>query len=199
MFTASPDQNALRQGDIISGLYVPFIKNRDLELIGKLTGEDSSSTETLRLTPTLVNTKYFQGIVKFLPSLTIVVSQCCDVEGRNGKLEAPSFVIAPIEPFRILRIAKDASETAKFQQNNLTDYSNFFYIEPTDLISEPSFVNLNRVFSIHQDDYPIALKNKRLQMTDECRISFKLKVANHFGRPTEEELSSQLYPRSSGA
>ena len=194
MFTPTPDLNALRQGDIISGLYCPLIKNSDLDLIGKITGDPPPSPEHIPLKAFIENKKYVKGMIKLLPTLTIVVSQCCDVEARDGVLDAPAFVLAPVEPLRSLKIAQNAIEVEQLKKNAVGLYTNFFYLDQVSPISEPSFINFNKVFSIHKDDYRSALQNKVLQMTDECRVLFKIKLAHHFGRPTEEEKQNKLYP-----
>lgn len=195
MFIASPDLTALRQGDIVRGFYYPILKNSDLDLLGKPATIEYPPAKEIVLHASVINNKHVQCLLKLLPSLTIVVSQCCDVEGRDGAIEAPSFVLAPIDDVKIfVKSGKTPAQIEKFMANDLSEYSNYFYLVDCPDILGAGFVNFNRVFSVHRDDYSAALRGKVLQMTDEARILFKLKLAKHFGRPTDEELEKGIYP-----
>jgi hypothetical protein len=196
MFIPIHDAKSLRQGDIIAGIYYPLLKHNDLTILGKQTETPSSQGDEIVLAALVENKKYVQGLIKFIPTLAIVASQCCDVEAKDGKLDVPAFVLVPLEPLRVLHsIAKDQAEIDKLKMNDPSIYSNLFYLEATAPIQEPSIVNFNKVFSVQQSDYPTILTKKVLQMSDENRILFKVKLAHHFGRPTEEELKKNLFPK----
>ena len=51
-------------------------------------------------------------------------------------------------------------------------------------------VDYNQVLSLSSSDLPKILKRKILQMDDDSRIRFKLKIQASFGRLSPEELAS---------
>ena len=78
----------------------------------------------------------------------------------------------------------------------MQDFANLFFIPTTPPLTQNSVVNFNKVFSVPQAEFAFALSNKVLQMKDDERVKFKLKLGYHFSRPTQAELSSKIYPTS---
>lgn len=196
MFIPVCDTKSLRQGDVIKGIYYPLLKHGELSLVGRPTEAGHTQVDGIVLAASVENKKYVQGLMKFVPTLGIVVSQCCDVQAKDGKLDVPAFVLAPIEPLRFLHtIATNPDAVANLKKNHPSKYANLFYLGDTPPIQEPSIVNFNKVFSVQQSDYQTILTMKVLQMSDENRVQFKVKLASHFGRPTEEELEKNLFQK----
>jgi hypothetical protein len=66
-----------------------------------------------------------------------------------------------------------------------------FYIPPHEKLGAVEWtVDYNQVFSIPSAEYPDILANRVLQMTDDARVRFKIKLAWCLGRLTDEELES---------
>lgn len=194
MFDSNPDKKALRQGDIVNWLLCPVLRLGEVNVLGNAGALRSSQVDELEVSASVENKKYIRGLLKFASSLAIVISQCCDVEAKDGAIAAPAFVLAPLDPLRFYPMFSQAHELDRLKQNIPDHYSNFFYVDSVTPITEPSVVNFNKVFSVHQSDYGMILSRKSLQLTAESRITFKVKLASHFGRPTEEELQKGLYP-----
>jgi len=192
MFLTEPNPNELRQGDVIRGLFFPFMKSDSLQILSSV---DSTGQIRVAFKDKKYGKQLMQALVGVISDFSIVISQCCDIQVNEGQTlpAAPAFVIAPL--FRIpSNIAQDAGKLEKFR-NNGKDYANLFslLIVPP-LTDEHAMVDFSRLVSIPVTEYPNAIKGKVLQMTDVDRVRFKTKVAAHFGRPTEEEKGAGLYP-----
>ena len=193
MFIPPPDIKVLRQGDIITNVLFPLLRISDLTLLGKQIASEPISLDGFKLSGSIDNKKYVSGMIKLQVTSAIIISQCCDVQLNNGKLEVPNFVLAPLDPVKSYPGFKDNAHLEDLKKNELDRFTNLFYLDPAPPISEQSVVNFNRTFCLQKEDYEIVLSRKVLQMTDESRVKFKLKLANHFGRPTEDELERGLY------
>lgn len=192
MFLTEPNLNQLRQGDVIRGLFFPFMKSDTLQIL-------SSVDEIGQTHVTFKDKKYgkqlMQALVGVFADFSIVMSQCCDVQVTDGQTvpAAPAFVIAPL--FRIpVDIARDSVKLTKFRHNG-KDYANLFSLAIVPpLTDDHALVDFSRLVSIPSSEYPRAIKGKVLQMTDASRVRFKTKLGAHFGRPTTEERIAGLYP-----
>ena len=95
-------------------------------------------------------------------------------------------------------IERDANnlESLKANRNPLDPvggpgHINRFYIEPHELLEGREWiVDYNQVLSMPSQDFPKILKRKILQMDDDSRIRFKIKLAASFGRLSSEEEAS---------
>lgn len=195
MFIPTPDANALRQGDIITNVLFPHLRISDLTLLGKQIASEPISPDGFKLSGSIENKKYVSGMIKLQFTSAIIISQCCDVQVNDGKLEVPNFVLAPLDPLRFYPMFRDAAQLEGLKRNEPDVFTNFFYLDLVPPISEHSVINFNRTFCVQREDYEVVLSRKVLQMTDESRVTFKLKLAHHFGRPKEDELERGLYPR----
>jgi len=196
MFIETPNSEELRQGDIIEGLYYPSINCENIRLIGESTNQSSSENTELSLTAVSEKKEGFTFLtaqIKVFRGFVIILSQCCDLALRNGKLEVPAFVIAPLVDISY-PIRTKPENLYKLQENSLKSFVNLFYIPRQEPLQQEYMVDFNRVTSLPRAEFKFALSKKVLQMTDEARVQFKLKLASHFGRPTQEEISANLYP-----
>ncbi|HEY9708247.1 MAG TPA: hypothetical protein V6D48_08590, partial [Oculatellaceae cyanobacterium] len=188
MFTQVLNKAELRQGDIIEGLYYPLINCGTLRILGEATNQPLSQNEDLSLTAISEKKEgvtFLTAQVKVLRSFVVVLSQCCDLALRNDKLEAPAFVIAPL--FEVPYQIKTKSERlSKLQENSLENFVNLFYIPQNEPLPQDYVVDFGRLTSLPRAEFNFTLSKKVLQMTDEARVLFKLKLASHFGRPTQE-------------
>lgn len=193
MFVSTPDTTVLRQGDIIINVLFPNLRISDLTLLGKHIASEPMSPDGFRLSGSIDNGKYVHGMIKYQLTSAVVISQCCDIQLNNGILEVPNFVLAPLDPLRSYPKFKDAALLEDLKKNELESFTNLFYLDLAPPITVQSVINFNRTFCLQKEDYQVVLSRKVLQMTDESRVKFKIKLAHHFGRPTEDELKHGLY------
>ena len=106
-----------------------------------------------------------------------------------------ALVVSPLQDL-YFPIRKNPEYLAKLQQNSRESYMNLFYIPQTPPLPQEYLVDFSMVVSIPRSEFNFALTKKLLQMNNVSRIQFKLKLGGHFGRPTQEELDTNLYPRS---
>jgi hypothetical protein len=196
MFMPELNRNELRQGDIIYGLYYPSMKCETLGLVGRVASPSTPVTESLSLsavTEKSYGIEWMSAQVQVFRGFSIILSQCCDLERRNGKLNYPAFVISPLQdiPYPIRTYPE---RLVDFQENSLGKYINNFYILQSPPLPQAYQVDFSMVVSVPRSEFDFALTGKVLQMTDEARVRFKLKLGQHFSRPTQDEIDTGLYP-----
>jgi hypothetical protein len=195
MFLPEQDRVQLRQGDIVFGLFYPILNCTNLFLIGR--AMPTAPDDPCDISPLTVQTKPYGNTltaqINVVRSHSIVLSQCCDLELRDGRLSSPAFVVSPLTPVPYT-IRTNALNLERLQRNSLTDYSSLYYIRAQAPLIEDCMVDFSTVASVTNKDYSLALSGKVLQMTDAERVRFKTKLAAHFGRPTEEEIQAGLFP-----
>jgi hypothetical protein len=200
MFTATPNRDELRQGDILQGLHYPLMKCEQLRLIGEPADPAASVGGIFSLsavTERESGVHWFTAQVQVSRGYYIVLSQCCDLERCNGKLEAPAFVVASLVDIPY-PIRTDPEKLRNLQQNRLQDFVNLFYIPQYSPLPQAHMVDFSMPVSVPRSEFDFALSGKVLQMTDEARVCFKVKLISHFGRLTseEQEIYANLYPGS---
>lgn len=86
-------------------------------------------------------------------------------------------------------IAADAQRLASLKSNkdprvgSDTGYINLFYIGPTPVLNGKDWViDFNQTICIPGKEFPGILQNKKLQMEDEWRVKFKIKLATCLAR-----------------
>jgi len=198
MFTEEPNEKQLRQGDVIAGLYYPLMNCKDLNIIGTAKGEEPFQSSNFQLTAVSEEKNGFTQLtaqVKVLRVFAVVISQCCDLEMRSSKLTIPAFAVTPLTPVPY-QINSSPEKLATLQENSLESFINLFYVLRHDPLKADHVVDFNRIISLPKAEYEFALSQKVLQMTDKARVQFKMKLSSHFGRPTQEEISANLYPKA---
>lgn len=194
MFVANPDLTQLRQGDIVFSLFYPILNCGNLQLVGRAVPGEG---QDYNLAPLTVQMKPYGDTLAALLNVvrrpSIILSQCCDLQLRDGKLMNPAFVISPLTPIPYL-IRTSEPNLERLRSNTLTDYSSLYHIRVHDPLEEDCMVDFSTSVSVVSKDHSLALSGKVLQMTDAERVKFKTKLAAHFGRPTEEEIEAELFP-----
>jgi len=194
MFTESPNLRELRQGDIIKGIYcLKLIRCRDLNILGKVKEETKPIEDNHDLTP-FKKDNYFQGHIHLERDYSIVISQCCDLElVQGGAMKGLAIVISPL-----MDISKNYMTDPKlgeeFRSNDLEHSKSNFYIPQTPPLKQDYQVDFSRLISLHKTDHSFVRAGKVLQMDDATRVRFKIKLSQFFGRPTQEEIDSRIYP-----
>jgi hypothetical protein len=197
MFLDAPDKTELRQGDVVYGLYFPLVKSEDIVVLGKPTIPLTVPGQETTLSPVIAAKGENKDAVLVQmyarQGYSIVLSQCCDLALREGgKMNSPAFVVAPLAEVPYL-IRSNNEKLELLKQNRLEHFTSLFYLPFTSPLPSEMVVDFSRMASIDNKDYSHALAGKSLQMTDESRVTFKTKLASHFGRPTEEELKAHLF------
>lgn len=194
MYEAIPDLSALRQGDILKGLYIPRISLSEISVLHKLDAKGQ-----------LVNEK--KAIFSCEQRLAVVLSHCCEMN-NPGKREAFSlgallrasewlgrrpgswgFNLAELVP--ILRSSwrekidevRAANKVDRAGRENRS--INTYLFDPDKdrhHLSEPHVVDFGRVISVRYSDLPKAIGAKILQLDEAHRREFKLKLGLFYSR-----------------
>ena len=200
MFLAVADMSCLRQGDILDGVPFPRLSSADTSILGRMS---SAACQTLpNLSPlTSTHRDDSQWLVAQLPvrlSFCAVISQCCDLEPRNSQLQMPAFALARLIPIP-KQIATDPQRLASLKSNkdprvgSDPGYINLFYLEPSPALNGKEWVvDFNQTICIPGKEFPAVLQNKKLQMEDEWRVKFKIKLAMSLARLTSDERAAGL-------
>jgi len=199
MFVPEADPTCLRQGDILASIPFPLIKPQAFSAMGTYVpiGGDRGLprfepvTSTHRDDP---NWLTVQGLWRV--GFGVVISQCCDLTPRNGRILLPTIAVArlvPITPATRNDPEKFASLSANKDPRDDVDPGviKLFYIPAHEKLGGVEWtVDYNQVFSLPAAEFPAILRNRVLQMTDDARVRFKIKLAWCLGRLTDEELES---------
>jgi hypothetical protein len=127
-----------------------------------------------------------------------VLSNCCDLELRGGRMQAPTVVAARMqlitgdirnnpERFASLRGNKDPRDPRD------PGYIDYFYMEQHELLQQQDWkVHFNQVVSLPTNNMTRLLGRKILQLDDRTRVKFKIKLGFTYMRPNQEELNAGL-------
>lgn len=196
MFSHTADAAELRQGDIVQGLYYPQLNCETLPLLGVAPPDAGPHVEGLSLAAsarTQSGMAWLTAQVSVHRGYSMVLSPCCDLERRGGKLEVPAIVVAPLLQVAY-NIRNDASAMAVFRQNPLDDYTGMYFVAQHPPLDGEYMVDFCRAVSIPRGEYPHTRRGKVLQLDDAERVKFKTKLGLYFGRPTAEEIAAGLIP-----
>lgn len=190
------DSLSLRQGDILTGIPFPLLDHNSLIVLGSLPPEYDYAA----LPPIAAKTHIHrfdrewvtaQASVRFCTCA--VLSNCCDLEPRNGQIQARMVTLARLRPISN-DIRRDPERFASLQANkNPNDqvdpgYIDFFYLEPHELLQNQDWnVEFAQVVSIPASDNNLMLRKKILQLDDRTRVKFKIKLAYTVGRTNDDE------------
>jgi hypothetical protein len=201
MFVDVADMTCLRQGDILDGIAFPRLSSADMSMLGKIPSEASQPDVPRLRAITNTHRDDQNWLVAQVPvrfSYCAVISQCCDLEPKNEQLRMPAFALARMIPIP-KTIASDSQRLASLRSNkdprsgSDPGYINFFYIRPHERLSGKEWiVDYNQTTSIPGREFPAILSKKILQMDDEWRVKFKIKLAICLARLTEEEIKAGL-------
>src|SRR6266850_2796015 len=188
MFVDNPKLDELRQGDILRRVYYPEASGTDLCI-------DATPVEpleqTLAASPVIEtdrrNFKWLSGRIRFLlRGYVIVISQCCDLELKGRLPKAHAIVLAPILDVPPT-ISGDTDKLRKLELNDIRDFTNYFHLTQHPPLASNCIVNLNRLFSVSNNDFSDLLSRKVLEMTVDARFTLKKKLQYNFSRPAGDD------------
>lgn len=200
MFADAPDGKTLRQGDILERIPFPLLASSSLRVLGAIDVEGTDKPYP-KIEAALIqhrdNPNYFTAQVPMSLSFAAVVSHCCELEPRNGKLMGATFSVARLIAIKpgILRDAEKLTslKANKDPRTREPSYLDFFYIEPHDSLNAKEWmVDFSQLISIPNSEFPTIVRQKLLQMDDRTRVKFKIKFAFYLGRLTDEEVADGI-------
>lgn len=191
------DIASLRQGDILEGVPFALLDHKTIQLLGTIVLDQdfstipniSAATHRQREDP-----EWLSAVIPIRFGFCIVLSNCCDLEPREGKISAPVFNLARLHPvpdsirnnaalFDSLRANKDPRDP------NDPGYIDFFYLEPHELLQNRDWrVHYNQVTTLPTRNIStLLLRKKILQLDDRTRMKFKIKLGFTLMRANEDE------------
>lgn len=201
MFLEVADATCLRQGDVLEGVPFPRLSSAEISILGRISPEASQSAVPKLSAVTNPHREDQNWLVAQVPvrlSFCAIISQCCDLEPRHDELRIPAFAVARLIPIP-RHISSDAQRLASLRSNkdprsgSDPGYINFFYVPAHDRLERKEWiVDYNQIVCIPGKEFPSILSKKILQMEDEWRVKFKIKLALCLSRITDEERSSGL-------
>lgn len=193
MFIDDADLTCLRQGDILANIPFPqlvtektaFLCAASLDRAGDLTF--SPHSKIVRALP--MYTCQVDARIVF----AAVISQCCDLEPRQGnRIAQPTIALARLAPIP-RSVLNDPPQLADLRSNSDpriegAGFLNLFHVPAHDRLNGDEWmVDFGQVFSIPSSEFPAILQRKVLQMDDDSRIRFKIRLSASFARITAEE------------
>jgi hypothetical protein len=130
--------------------------------------------------------------------LCAVLSNCCDLEPRDGRVQAYAVTLARLRPISA-DTRNDAERLAGLTANRdprdpiNPGYIDYFYLEPHALLEGTDWnVHFNQVVTLPTSDIELLLHKKVLQLDDRTRVKFKIKLAYTLGRLNDAEIAAGL-------
>ena len=198
------DAASLRQGDILAGIPFVLLEHAKTFVIARVLANYpfvelphlQCQMQTHRQDAEWV---LVQALAKY--GFCSVISHCCDLEPRAGGRVATTAInlarLRLVPPDIRNNAARLASLTSNADPRNPAGpgYIDRFYLEAhTDLNNTDWIVHYNQIVTIPvtEQDVPILLAKKVLQLDDRTRAKFKIKLATSLGRLTEDEVNAGL-------
>jgi len=194
MFVDVADQLNLRQGDILRDTVFPVLSHSEVKFFVEAKSSEHSLTFRVSEKHERKAPLYFAHIPVRI-GFAAVISQCCDLEPHNGHIQQPTFALARLVPIPE-GIAKDESQLRHLRANSdprLPDsgFLNMFHIPQRGALEDKEWIiDFSSVFCVPSREYPGIMSQKILQMDDDNRIRFKIRLMASFGRFTKEEQAS---------
>jgi hypothetical protein len=195
MFIEHADMTCLRQGDVLNHLPFPLLRSGKVSFVGKIDppmlGFDSIFVPQSEESRGRLYSIQTPARIVF----AAVISQCCDIAPRRGgKIEGQhTIALARLVPLPD-KARTDVELLASLRENSNplipgASYLGLFHVPAHPLLNgEEWVIDYSQPFCIPAPELPGALRRKILQMTDESRIRFKLKLSAFYGRLTDEEV-----------
>ena len=199
MFVEVADATCLRQGDILEGIPFPRLSLNEIQFLAAAEGVQSAVPTVIAKTHTHRDDQsWLTAQIPVRLSFFAVLSQCCDLESRNGQILMPTFSLGRLVPIP-KGIASDAQRLASARANKdprvTVDpgYVNYFHIpNNARLDGKEWLVDYNQTIAIPGREFPSILSRKILQMDERTRVKFKIKLAACLARLTNEERAAGL-------
>lgn len=195
------DANALRQGDILAGVPFPLLDGTRMQVLGGIAPEYDYNGLPAITASTHNHRGDAEWVTVQLPvrfCLCAVLSNCCDLEPRNGgRPQAVGVNLARLRPISAdIRGNADRFRSLKLNKDPRTldpGYIDYFYLEPHALLGNQDWrVHFSQVTTIPISDIELLLRKKVLQLDDRNRVKFKIKLAFSLGRISDEEMDADL-------
>lgn len=189
------DKTCLRQGDILEDIPFPLVELKNLAVIGTVRpGRSESEYPALdaALRRHRSDPNYFTAQIPARLCFCAIISHCCEIEPRNGKLLPACFTVARLIKIK-QNIIEDSTKLASLRANKDPrsgdpGYVDYFYIESHERLRNTEWmVDFSQALSIPNTEFPDVLTRKILQMEDRERVKFKIKLAVYVARITDEE------------
>lgn len=192
-----PDRSTLRQGDVIQRLLLPRYSLGNLGLIYRFAPDDNHVFDD-------------RGAVGMTNSLAVVLSQCC--EFNQGKRQAFSVAellparrmgtwtlplwglnLAELTPLKyvmargidrreLVDALRRGNEIDTGAREKNTSLHLFLYDSDGAVLEEPHVADFSRVTSIRMKDMGRVRERKVLQLDEDSRAKFRMKLAYFYGR-----------------
>jgi hypothetical protein len=196
------DVAALRQGDILEGVPFPLMDHRTIQLLGTIhLDRDFNALPSIspKAHKEREDSEWLTAVVSVRFGRCVVLSNCCDLEPREGKIAAPVFTLARLHPIPE-NLRNDANLFASLRANkdprdpNDPGYIDFFYLEPHELLQGKDWrVHYNQVTTLPTATIPtFLLRKKLLQLDDRTRMKFKIKLGFTLMRVNDDERRAGL-------
>ena len=196
------DAGCLRQGDILSGIPFPLLEHGKIRVLGGLQTEDHCGDGLPDVAVSSIELNKDKNWVTIqVPArfgFCAILTHCCELEPRNGKIRNPMLTLARLRPipddirnnapnFASLRANKDSSDALN------RGYKEYFYLDAHERIEGKDWsIHFNQVVTLPTSDIAVLLARKVLQMNDRTRAKFKTKLAYSAGKYTDEEIAAGL-------
>lgn len=195
------DETSLRQGDILVGVPFALLEHGKMHVLGAI-AQDYDYAALPSISAATHERRADKGWVTIqVPArfgLCAVLSNCCDLEPRDGRVQTYAVTLGrlrPISPdtrndperFASLKANRDPRDTEN------PGYIDYFYLEPHALLEGTDWnVHFNQVVTLPTIDIALLLRKKVLQLDDRTRVKFKIKLAYTLGRINDDEIAAGL-------
>jgi hypothetical protein len=195
------DIASLRQGDILEGVPFPLLELAKVNVLGAIAQSVNFDTVP-QISPKTHQHRddpdWTTAVVPVRFGFCAVLSNCCDLEPRNGRVQTHAVALARLRPipndirsnsalFGSLRANKDPRD------RNDPGYIEYFYLQAHELLQGADWrVHYSQIVTLPTTDIMLLLRKKILQLSDRERMKFKIKLGFTLMRPSEEEIRAGL-------
>ena len=194
-FLGEVDATQLRQGDLVRGVFRLRPRCSSLQVLGELAPDPSDGPMAGTFALVKPTNSLYKVLTPASPGPCIILSQCCDLQPRDGS--GRSLVYPPVTLAPVTNLPGDLSRHPErldaLTENRSGDFQGLYYLGCLPKGDAAKVVDFRLAFSLPAADYRWLLDRKVSQMTDPERVRFKRKLAEFFGRPTQEERDSGLW------
>ncbi|MFY9725803.1 MAG: hypothetical protein WB579_18035 [Bryobacteraceae bacterium] len=197
MFITDADMTCLRQGDILGNMPFPVMRSGKLSFVGKIEPPTPGSEPAFVPLPSEdARGRLFSIQTPARIIFAAVISQCCDIAPRRGgKIEGQhTIALARLVPLPD-KARGDPELLASLRANsNPTGpeaaFLGLFHVPAHAALNNAEWaIDYSQVLCVPAPDLSVVVRRKLLQMTDEARIKFKIKLSYFYGRLTDEEIA----------
>jgi hypothetical protein len=195
------DIASLRQGDILEGVPFPLMEHAKVNVLGAIS-QNIDFNNIPQISPKTHQHRddpdWITAIAPVRFGFCAVLSNCCDLEPRNGKVPTPAVALGRLRPipndirnnpalFDSLKANKDPRD------RNDPGYIEYFYLQAHELLQGQDWrVHYNQIVTLPTTDITLLLRKKILQLDDRDRMKFKIKLGFTLMRPSEDEIRAGL-------